>query len=178
MDVTVFDESITSFFKKLCIQQLKNNANRKRALVINKNFELSHVLSLQKRLYRRLFVSLHSPIVLPTSKELTADESNLNKFSKYNVFNSIAIDFFNLRLQGYEKDAERLSYLCQTLKELNSTTAEIVLQLLHLLSNSVIREKKSSRLKYFNNDAYISSMFQFDAKALELDESGIDLFGR
>ena len=175
-DLVVVTHSVPQLLNELCICYVIKSYDQKQVLVAKKGFENHHVEYLKKKIYQKLFVILRSPIILPTSVE-----SKEFKYYKHeqDVYRSIAEGCFELELIGFKEEAERLSMLSKDLKNKEDEKIDNILKLFQLLSNYKCSKKETRRLFYNKDDFSPSeSLFQLDNKAISMDSTGIDLFGR
>ncbi|XP_066912820.1 gamma-tubulin complex component 6-like isoform X2 [Clytia hemisphaerica] len=178
--VNVIEDSIPQLFKSLCIHCLKKSSDPKTTLIFKQDYKPGHVEILKKTLYRKLFVTLHSPIILPTPRDYDDKQNigNSNPANSLNIYSDLARDCFELDMSGHHEKAERLRSLITTLAEKKNENINNMLKLFKLLASYDTSKSKTKRL-FFNREDYLPSdtLFQLDQKALSMDNSGVDLFG-
>jgi len=176
-EIGVVIHSVPLLLNELSICYLTKSYDQKQVLVAKKGFEGHHVEYLKKKIYQKLFVFLRSPIILPTSFELK--EFKCSNHGGLDVYRSITEGCFELELIGFKEEAEKLFTLSKDLKNRNDERIDNILKVFQLLSNYKQSRKKTKRL-FYNKDDYSPSvsLFQLDDKAMSMDYTGINLFGR
>ena len=175
--VNVIEDSIPQLFKSLCIDCLKKSNDPKTALIFKQDYKPGHVEILKKTLYRKLFVMLHSPIILPATRDFEDTQRRDNLL--LNIYSDLARDCFEMDMTGHHEKAEHLRSLTTALAEKKNENVDNMLRLFKLLASYDTCENKTKRL-FFHKEEYIPSdtLFQLDQKAMSMDDSGINLFGR
>ena len=171
----VFGGSVHMLLKQLSILQLKCDKNSNKVLVFKQSYKTRHVRCLQKLLYRTLFTVLHSPIILPKHDEIGI----LQTQKDCNIYFELSNDLFKMDVCFFKEEADRLRFLIDILAKKKNKIVDSVLKLLRLLAHPEKLKRNSKQLVYVKDKCLASDkLFQLDNKAVEMNYTGINLFGR
>lgn len=165
LDVKPFEESIQTYFDKLCKHHLDPSLSEKNSFATQRR----QLCRLRKRLYYKLFVKLHSPYVLPLRADYMVDEFTPLSYAS-DVYAKYEEYIFNIRMEyGQVKGADKLEQCGDKLQEYKNGIIDSMLEVILSLSNHYEAPSEQVFQKSHHND--LSNLFQFDEKAVDLADA-------